>query len=220
MKIQLLSALLAPLCLSAASDGTNLIPNGDMKAADPAQGFFISFPYQGAYVKNADFVKPGQLGGRTCIVMQGSDKYMGVSGLKVLSPLAKVEEGKPYKASVDLYRELKQTHFKIFVELYAEDPRPNPTLNVQTMQIPAGEGHPALILVYKRDLTITAKGGIPPEKWTTVETDLDVPLKENLKVLGKPAVASYATIKVLALGSGTQDFTHTAGAAHFELKRK
>lgn len=216
MKIHLLLALLAPLCL-AASDSSNLIPNGDMKAADPAQGFFIAFPYQGAYVKNADFVNPGQLGGRTCIVMKGADNYAGINGLKVLSPLAKVEEGKSYKASVDLYRELEQTQFKVFVELYAVDPRPNPVISsVQTMQIPAGDGHPALVQVYKRDLNI--KTGIPLNEWTKVETDLQVPAKENLKVLGKPAVASYATIKVLALGAGSYDFIHTAGATDFKLK--
>ena len=62
-------------------------------------------------MKNAEFVKLGQLGGRTCIVLQGTDRYAGMKGMKVLSPLAKVEEGKSYKASVDLYRELKQTHF-------------------------------------------------------------------------------------------------------------
>jgi len=217
MKIHLLAALLAPLCLSAASDGTNLIPNGDMKATDPAQGFFLSFPYQGAYVKNADFAKPGQLGGRTCIVMSADDKYVGMKGVKVLSPLARVEEGKSYKASVDLYRELKQTHFKVFVELYAEDPRPNPSISsIQTMQIPAGDGHPALVEVYKRDLNI--KTGIPLKEWTKVETDLQVPAKESLKVLGKPAVASYATIKVIILGAGSYDFIHTAGATNFQLK--
>lgn len=218
MKIHLLLALLAPLCSATAqTTGSNLIPNGDMKAADPAQGFFIDFPYQGAYVKNAEFVKPGELGGRTCIVMEGKDGYMGASGLKVLSPLAKVEPGKTYKASVDLYRKLPKTHFKVFAELYAVDPRPNPTMSpVQTMQIPADASHPALVLVYKQD--IQWKGGIPLEEWTNVETKLVVPLKENVKVLGKPAEISYATIKVLALGTGFSDFTHTAGATNFQLK--
>jgi len=214
MKIHLLLALIAPLCL-AASDSSNLIPNGDMKAADPGQGFFISFPDQGAYVKNADFVKPGKLAGRTCVVMEGDDKYMGVSGLKVMSPLAKIEGGKHYKASVDLYRKLPQTHFKVFAELYAIDPHPEMS-SVQTGRIPAGDGHPALVLVYKRDFQW--KGGIPPEEWTKVETDLVAPTKEKVKVFGKPAEVTYATIKVLALGSGTKDFIHTAGASHFELK--
>lgn len=215
----LLLAFLTTLCFTAAAaDGANLIPNGDMSAKDPAEGFFISFPYQGMYVDNSKYVKVGQLAGRTCILMEGPDKLMGMKGIKVLSPLAKIEQGKTYKASVDLYRQLKQTHFKIFVELYAVDPRPNPTLSpVQTMQIPAEAGHhPALILVYKRDLTLME--GIPPEKWTKVSTDVVVPAKDNLKVLGKPAEASYATIKVIALGSGFYDFTHTAGASHFELK--
>lgn len=206
------------LCLTAvASDAFNLIPNGDMSAVDPAAGFTIAFPYQGAYVKNSDYVKPGQLGGRTCIVMEGPDNYLGMKGIKVLSPLAKVEGGKTYKARVDLYRKLPQTQFKVFVELYAVDQRPNPTLSaVQTMQIPAEAGHPALVLVYKRDLN--PKEPIPTEQWTTLEGDVAVPQKESLKVLGKPAEASYALIKVIALGSGSKKFIHTAGASHFELK--
>lgn len=210
--------LLSLCCLSAvAADAPNLIPNGDMSASNPAEGFTVAFPYQGAYLKNSEYVRPGQLGGRTCIVMEGPDDYMGMKGIKVLSPLAKVEGGKTYKVRVDLYRRLPQTQFKVFAELYAVDPRPSPVLSpVQTMQIPAEAGHPALVLVYKKDLN--PREPVPPEQWTTLEGDLAVPQKENLKVLGKPAEAAYALVKVIALGSGSKKFTHTAGASRFELK--
>ena len=114
-------------------------------------------------------------------------------GGKIESVFLKAEPGATYHGSVDCMT--GDFSAKIYVEAYALDPTPPGAPD--KFRVPARDGMPALVMVYR------AQFPDPPSlstKWTTVQRDAKIPAK--VIVAGQPSQPAFVSMKVFVY-SGT-----------------
>ena len=179
----------------ASAQDDNLVPNWNFSdRSNPLGGWRVDFPYQGAYVKNASYVKISETmrdGDSPSVELDLPKGVAENEGGKVETALIKIEPGATYRYSVDcLTNDLAA---KLYVEVYAPDPTGTP-IGASIVRVPAGNGLPALVQCYR------APTDDPPVKskaWVTEKRDFTVPA--NVIIAGKPSHPVYAAIKAWGL---------------------
>jgi hypothetical protein len=199
----------------------NLIPNFNFADPTPLKGWRVDFPYQDWYKKNVTYVKQTDIAGKRCAVIDLPPGIAGNEGGKIETALVPCESGATYRAEVEAY--LPDFSAKVHAEVFAANPRPelaappdpnakNP--NNSIFRIPEGEGHPALIMIYRKQFPDPPKGA----KWSKVETTFTVPMEWDVN-LGKDANnrSVYKKVKpaYMSLKAYTYEATMGAGKAYF-----
>lgn len=188
----------------------NLIPNGNFADPTPLKTYRVDFPYQDWYKKNVTYVSQGEIGGRKCAVLALPAGVAGNEGGKIETALVPAEPGATYRVEVSAY--LPDFSAKIHCECYAVDPRTDLVrqdqeskgTRITIMRMPAMDGHPALVEIYRAQLPDPPKGA----KWTKVEREFTLPLE--WKAAGATVKPAYLTIKAF-----TYEATQSAGKAYF-----
>lgn len=197
-----LSTLLA-LSLSASAQ-TNLVPNSNFTAADPLSTWRIDFPYAGPYVKNKTYIsvtsEHAPKGGK-CVQFDLPPHVAGSEGCKIESAFIKAEPGATYRVEIDCLT--WDFTAKTFVEAWIVDPKPIP--QPDKFRIPAMDGHPPLLTVYRAQVP-DPKGR--SKTWQTVSREFTLP--KTTKVGGKDVPPEYLTLKAFTC-QATQD----AGKSYF-----
>ena len=195
-------AILTLLALSlTASAQTNLVPNGDFSAADPLAGWRIDFPYAQPYIKNKNYLSVTTQNARKCVLINLPPRVAGNEGGKIESAFIKAEPGATYRVEIDcLTWDFKA---KTFVEAWIIDPKPIP--QPDKFRVPAMDGHPPLLTVYRAQIP-DPKGD--SKTWQTVSREFTLP--KTTKVAGKDVPPEYLTLKAFSY-KGTQE----AGKSYF-----
>jgi len=174
----------------AAQAQTNLVPNGNFSAADPLQGWRVDFPYAEPYAKNKDYIKvttentpkPGE----KCVAVELPPGVAGNEGGKVESAFIKAEPGATYRVEIDCMT--WDFEAKTFVEAWVTDPKPIP--QPDKFRIPARDGHPPLLTVYRAQVP-DPKGH--SKIWQTVSREFTLPM--TTRVGGNDIAPEYLTLK-------------------------
>ena len=193
-----LCVVIVTLAFLADVRGQNLIPNPDFnEPGNPLQGWRLDFPYEQPYAKNVGYVKI------SADKKQGSANVAEVTlpkavaeneGGKIESAFVKAEPGATYRASVDCMT--GDFSAKVYVEAYALDP--TPPGQPDKFRVPAREGMPALVMVYRKqfpDPPATSK------VWTTDKAEFKLP--EKILVAGKPSSVAFVAFKVFVYSATT-----------------
>lgn len=205
----LLAALSFLLHAPGARAQGNLIVNGDFTdATNPFKGWRIDFPYEQPYAKNAGYLKisPDRKEGSAHAAEVTLPKAVAENeGGKIESAFIKAEPGATYHGSVDCLT--GDFSAKIYLEAYALDPTPPGAPD--KFRVPARDGLPALVMVYR------AQFPDPPglsATWTTVRRDAKIPAL--VVVAGKPSPPVFVALKVFVFSgmtatvpTGRADFT-------------
>ncbi|MDD5350092.1 MAG: hypothetical protein PHQ12_07760 [Chthoniobacteraceae bacterium] len=197
-------ALFLALALTARAQ-TNLVPNGDFRAADPLQGWRIDFPYAGPYVKNKDYVKvttehAPQPGGK-CVEIALPPGVAGNEGGKIESAFLPAVPGATYRVEIDCLT--WDFSAKTFVEAWIADPAPIP--QPDKFRVPAEPGHPPLLTIYRAPLP-DPKGR--SKTWQTVSREFTLP--KARPVGGNDIAPRYLTLKAY-----TYEGTPNGGKSYF-----
>lgn len=186
----------------------NLVPNPDFNApGNPLKDWRIDFPYEQPYAKNAEYVKisPDKKQGSAGVAEVSLPKATAEwEGGKIESAFIKAQPGATYHGSVDCMT--GDFSAKVYVEAYALDP--SPPGQPDKFRVPARDGLPALVMVYRKqfpDPPATSK------LWTPCKADFKLP--EKVLVAGKPSQPVYVAFKVFVYSATTG--TVTNGKADF-----
>ena len=181
----------------------NLIQNPQFTGANPLAGWRISFPYEAIYKGNDQCVKvvPSPGGGGNCAQVELTADLAANNGGKIETAFLKVEPGATYHAQVESYATGGLAP-KLFAEVWAVNPRP--TVPPTKYEVPAQDGLPALVNVYRAPLPDPAPG---ENSWKVSARDFTVPSK--VTVAGQETQPSYITIKAFS------NFSMTAGKVYF-----
>lgn len=209
MKIPFLLLALAGVA-DVAHAQQNLIPNFNFADPTPLKGWRVDFAYQDWYKKNVTYVKQTTMAGKACAVIDLPAGIAGNEGGKIETALVPAIPGATYHAEVEAY--LPDFSAKIHAEAYAVDPRDEITkedteskgTKITIMRIPEGQGHPPLVMIYRKQFPDPVKGN----RWVKVETDFTLPLE--WEIAGDPAKPAYLTLKAF-----TYEGTQNAGKAYF-----
>jgi hypothetical protein len=194
-------------CVLFAVNGvaqTNLIPNATFTAKEPLEHWRTAFPYEGWYKQNHNYVsvnieRAPQNG--KCAEISLPAGVAGNQGGKIESAFVKAVPGATYKVEVDCMT--WDFSAKLHAEAYAVDNSPMP--RPSKFRIPATNGLPALVMVYRAQLPD------PPahsKNWTTVSREFTLPA--TVKVRGEETVPAYLSLKAVAY-----DATMDAGKSYF-----
>ena len=188
-----------------ASAQTNLVPNGDFSAADPLAGWRINFPYAEPYIKNKTYIKAtsehAPKAGGKCVLVDLPPKVAGNEGGKIESAFIKAVPGATYRVEIDcLTWDLTA---KTFVEAWITDPKPIP--QADKFRIPAMDGHPPLLTVYRAQIPDPIAKS---KTWQTVSREFTLP--KTTRVGGKDLAPEYLTLKAY-----TYFGTFGAGKSYF-----
>lgn len=214
--------LIVLLALTLSAKGQqNLIPNSNFTDPAPLQNWRVDFPYQDWYQKNASYVKQTEIGGKRCAVIDLPPGVAGNEGGKIETALVPCEPGATYRAEAECY--LPEIGAKVHAEVFAANPRTDLTApgdthaknpNTTIFRIPEGDGHPALIMVYRKQFPDPPGGA----KWSKIETTFTVPLEWEVN-LGKDArnKSIYQKVKpaFVSIKGYTFGATMAAGKAYF-----
>ncbi len=173
---------------SPQGKGPNLVPNPDFSTADALSMWRVDFPYAQPYAKNKEYVKivaaPQRAG--KCVLIDLPPKVAGNEGGKIESAFLPAEPGATYHVEIDCLT--WDFSAKTFVEAWIDDPAPIP--QADKFRVPPGNGHPALLTVYRAQ--------VPDPKaksktWETVSRDFTLP--KTVRVGGKDIAPQYLTLK-------------------------
>ncbi|XHR29259.1 MAG: hypothetical protein ACFUZC_01590 [Chthoniobacteraceae bacterium] len=191
---------LAALILAAApvfAGEPNLVPNADFSAANPLETWRIDFPYAGPYAKNKDYVqvtaspiRPGK-----CALIDLPPGVAGNEGGKIESAFIPAEPGATYHVEIDCLT--WNFAAKAFVEAWIEDPAPIPQRD--KFRIPAMDGHPPLVTVYRAQLPDPKAKS---KSWETISRDFTLP--PTMRVGGKDYPPQFLTLKAYTY-AGTRE---------------
>ena len=201
------SLALAALSAVHSHAQTNLVPNPDFSdKVEPLKGWRTDFPYEGWYVDNVKYVKvtdeKGGAGSGKSVVLDLPNGVATNQGGKIESAFLKVEPGATYRAEIDCMT--NDYMAKLFAEVFAIDPKPSD--KPDKFRVPARNGMPALVTVYRADFSD------PPANskvWTTCKREFKVPAK--VLILKRPEEPSFITLKVVVYGvppTGKSYFTN------------
>jgi hypothetical protein len=188
--------------LSSGLAQTNLIPNpcfADPK--NPLLGWRTSFPYEGWYADNVKYVKPANMQGKQCALIELPPGVAGNQGGKIESAFVKAEPGATYRVEVDCLT--WDFGAKVHAEAWTHDPKPID--KPDKFRVPSAEGHPALVMCYRAQVPSPTGGS---KKWTTAAREFTVP--ETVTVAGEAQKPEYLSIKVVAYAA-----TPNAGKSYF-----
>jgi len=201
LKCAIFCLAFAAVAISAAHPQANLIPNpGFTDAKNPLLGWRTDFPTEAWYVKNVEYVKPANMNGKPCIVIELPPGIAGNQGGKIESALVKAEPGATYRVEIDCMT--WDFSAKLHAEAWTHDPKPDQKRNI--FRIPAAEDHPALFMCYR------AQFPDPPansKKWSTASREFTVP--ETVTVAGeeqKPEFISLKAVVYAATPNGGKSF--------------
>lgn len=213
-----LSALLAiaPAVLRAQE---NLVPNWNFSDPTALKGWRYDFPYQDWYKKNAGYVKETTMGGKKCVEISLPPGVAGNEGGKIETALIPAEPGATYYAEIECL--LPEFSAMLHVEAFAVDPRDEAKraeaeakgARLTVQRIPAREGMPALVMIYRAQLPAAAKGN----QWVKVGREFTIPNEwpigsdQQRDGLGKYTVKpAYLSLKAY-----TFEGTMAAGKSYF-----
>ena len=196
-----LLCLLGALFSHPASAQTNLVPNGDFSAAEPLATWRIDFPYAEPYINNKTYLSATTQNGRKCVQIDLPPGVAGNEGGKIESAFIPAEPGATYRVEIDCLT--WDFSAKTFVEAWVIDPKPIP--QPDKFRIPAMDGHPPLLTVYRAQ--------IPDPKahskvWQTVSREFTLP--KVCRVGGKDIALEYLSLKAY-----TYEGTLNGGKAYF-----
>lgn len=206
-----MKSLLLLLCLTAGVCAQqNLVPNFNFADPVPLKGWRVDFPYQDWYKKNVTYVKQTTMAGKPCAMIELPPGVAGNEGGKVETALLPAVPGATYHAEVEAL--LPDFSAKIHAECYAVDPREEVTredtgkkgTEISIMRIPEGNGHPPLVMIYRKQFPDPPKG----KSWVKVATDFTLPME--WEIAGEPARPAFLVIKAF-----TYEGTQSAGRAYF-----
>jgi len=199
-----LVGLIAALSFGAQAQ-TNLVPNPSFSAAEPLQGWRIDFPYAEPYIKNKGYVKAttenAPKGGGKCVVLELPPGVAGNEGGKIESAFIKAEPGATYRVEIDCLT--WDFEAKTFVEAWVTDPKPIP--QPDKFRVPAMDGHPPLLTVYRAQVP-DPKGHM--KTWQTVSREFTLP--KTTRVGGVDTAPEFLTLKAY-----TYEATQSAGKSYF-----
>lgn len=204
---------LAAVCVLpfAARAQQNLIPNSNLSDPVPLKGWRYDFPYQDWYKKNASYTRQVEMGGKKCALLDLPPGVAGNEGGKIESALVPCEPGATYRAEAWCY--LPEVGAKVHAEVFAVNPRtdlaapPDPAAknpNNSVFRIPEGDGHPALVMIYRKQFPDPAGGA----KWSKVETTFTAPWEwevglgkdTNNRTVYQKVKPAFASIKAYTFG--------------------
>ena len=154
------------------------------------------------YKANQPYVKvvPSPGGGGNCAQIELTAAVASNEGGKIESDFMKVEPGATYHVQVESYT--SGMIVKLYAEVWAINPKP--TVPPTKYEVPAQNGLPAMVNVYRAPLPDPPPGdGV----WKVSAREFVVPAK--VVVAGQPTQPSYITLK--AFGG----FSMTAGKVYF-----
>lgn len=196
------AALLLSLSIANAGE-PNLVSNFDFSAANPLETWRVDFPYAGPYAKNKDYVKvvaspirPGK-----CAVIDLPPGVAGNEGGKIESAFIPAEPGATYRVEIDCLT--WNFAAKAFVEAWIEDPAHFPQRD--KFRIPAMDGHPALLTVYRAQVPDPKAKA---KSWETVTREFTLP--PTVRVGGKDYAPQFLTLKAYTYAG-----THEGGKSYF-----
>ncbi len=176
----------------------NLVPNADFSASNPLETWRIDFPYAGPYAKNKDYVKvtaspirPGK-----CALLDLPPGVAGNEGGKIESAFIPAEPGATYHVEIDCLT--WDFAAKAFVEAWIEDPAPIPQRD--KFRIPAMDGHPPLLTVYRAQLPDPKAKS---KSWETISRDFTLPA--TFRVGGKDYAPQFLTLKAYTYAGTRED---------------
>jgi len=182
----------------------NLVPNPDFAAANPLEGWRVSFPYEPWYTENATYVKPGDkpsLNGGRSVMIDLPPGIAGNQGGKIESAFIPAEPGATYRVSVDCLT--GSFSAKLHVEAWALDPKP--VEKPDKFRVPPRDGHPALVMCYRAQMPDP-----PPAspQWQKVEREFTLP--QSVKVSGIDEPPLYLSVKAVVYAA-----TRSGGTSYF-----
>jgi hypothetical protein len=188
------------LTLSAVAQ-TNLIQNPNF--TNDLKGWRVSFPHEGWYKENHLYlsVTTNAPGVARCVEISLPAGIAGNQGGKIESGFIKAVPGATYKVEVDCMT--WDFSAKLHAEAYTADPSPKP--QPSKFRVPAGDGLPALVMVYRAQIPD------PPgqsKKWSTVSREFTLPA--TVKVRGEEKRPEYLTVKAVVY-----EGTMSAGRSYF-----
>ena len=193
--LSVLAALVFGGGASPAQGQGNLVTNGRFSGANPLLGWRVDFPWEAMYKENAICVKvvlsPG--GGSNCVLLDLPAPIAMNQGGKIESDFLKVVPGASYHAQIECRADGLAP--KLYAEVWAVNPKPTdpPT----KYEVPARNGLPALVTVYRAQLPDPAPG---KDVWRVSSRDFTVPAK--IRVAGQEAQPAYITLKAIGYGAG------------------
>ena len=194
----LILAVAGVLMMVGGVRAQNLVPNPDFNASgDPLKEWRIDFPYEQPYAKNAGYVKISldkKEGSANAVEITLPKAVAENEGGKIESAFIKAQPGATYRSSVDCMT--GDFSAKVYVEAYALDP--TPPGQPDKFRVPARDGMPALVMVYRKqfpDPPATSK------VWTTDKAEFKLP--EKVIVAGKPSLVSFVAFKVFVYSATT-----------------
>jgi hypothetical protein len=206
----LFSAALAPLPSLAQA---NLVPNGSFTDKEPLNTFRYDFPYQDWYKKNVGYVHETTMAGRKCAEIALPPGVGGNEGGKIETALIPAEPGATYYAEIECY--LPEFSAMLHAEAFAVDPRDEAARQIAeakgarltVQRIPPLNGKPALVMIYRAQLPVPAKGA----KWTKVGREFTIPAEWPIGTDGKIKVKPA----FISLKAYTFEGSMAAGKSYF-----
>lgn len=191
--LPLLAVLLFAAGVHSASAQSNLVTNPQFTGANPLSGWRIDFPWEAMYKENARCVKvvPSPGGGGNCVLLDLPASVATNQGGKIESDFFKVVPGASYHVQIETNAD------GLFAKLYAEvwAVNPKPTDPPTKYEVPAQDGRPALINVYRAPLPDPAPG---KGMWRVSAHEFTVPAK--VRVVGQETEPVYITLKAGGYG--------------------
>jgi hypothetical protein len=210
MKFPSLLVALAGLALVAAATDPNLIPNWNFADATPLNHYRFQYPGQEQYVTNGKFVSQKVMLGKKCAELDLPAGVAETQGAKIETALVPIEPGATYHVEVACLQ--WDYTAKIHAEVFAPDPRSDVVREdteskgrrITIFRIPAGDGHPALVMCYRAQLPDPSGDH---KKWVKTEREFTVPME--VTVAKEKVKPMYASIKVVVIGG------HAAGKSYY-----
>jgi hypothetical protein len=211
MKSHALPSVLAGfLVVSSACAQQNLIPNWNFASVAPLKSWRVDFPSQDGFKHNVTCVKQARMEGKRCAAIELPSGLAEHERAKLETALVPAVPGATYRVEAEAL--LPDFGAKIQAEAYAADPRDEGTrkdgdgkgAKVVGSRIPEGDGHPALVMVYRVPLPELERGG----RWDKVEREFTLPVSGM--VAGRPAKPLFLIVKAL-----TGEVPQSAGRGYF-----
>src|SRR5262245_37785928 len=161
----------------AASAEENLIPNWNFSDPAPLKGWRYDFPYQDWYKKNAGYIRETSMAGKKCVEISLPPGIAGNEGGKIETALVPAIPGATYYAEVECL--LPEFSGMLHAEAYAVDPRDEAAraaaeakgVRLTVQRIPPRDGQPALVMIFRAQLPVPAKG----RQWVKVGREFTLP---------------------------------------------
>ncbi len=203
----------------AAVAQQNLVPNWNFADPVPLKSWRYDFPYQDWYKKNAGYIRETTMGGKKCVELSLPPGIAGNEGGKIETALIPAEPGATYHAEIECL--LPDFSAMLHAEVYAVDPRDEAIraaaeakgVRLTVQRIPAREGMPALVMIYRAQLPGAAKGS----QWVKAGREFTIPEEWPIGTDAKIGVGGKYTVKpaYITLKAYTFEGTMAAGKSYF-----